>query len=88
VQPLERRLCALEEQRHPEASGARELFRQMATAIAGIGERRVSSITDLRLRQLQSDGKYMAVTVVHDIVMAEPLIAAGSIAAQLRIHGP
>jgi hypothetical protein len=81
-----RRVARLEETGHPEARAAREIFERLHSILGMFGERRAPTVTGLRLRQLRLAGTAAGAALVDDVLLAEPLLTAGELSAQLRSY--
>jgi hypothetical protein len=79
-----RRVEQLEEAGHPEARPAREIFERLLSILGAFGERRAPTVKGLCLRQLRLDGTAAGAALLDDVLLAEPLLAAGELWAQLR----
>ena len=86
VRSAGRRVERLNAAGHPEANSAREVFDRIASTIATFLPRRVPVVTGIRLRELRIRTGGVGIVLVEDVVMTEPLLAAGDLCAQLRIH--
>jgi hypothetical protein len=85
IASADQRVGALEAQGHAEASNTREFLSALVSILETEGERRSVTIYPLSLRQLRITSSSVAASYIRDLVMADPLVTAASIAAQLRL---
>jgi len=86
VSAIGRRVQRLQATGHPQARAALEIFAQLTPSLAEIGERRAPTLKGLSLRELCVEGTGAGAALVHDVLLAEPLLAAGDLTAQLFAH--
>jgi hypothetical protein len=80
------RVRAFEQSGHPAAPAARELLLALTEVFDVDGERSAPTIFPLRLGSLRITDSGFAASTVHDVMMANPLLNAGSLLAELAFH--
>jgi aminoglycoside phosphotransferase (APT) family kinase protein len=84
LEALSRRADRLAADSHPLAKAARVLCDDLTARIAKHAERRAPTLRGLSVRNLKLDGSVVCATHIDDLLMAEPLLCAGDVSAQLH----
>lgn len=82
---VSRRVKAFEMTNHPQAAAAANLLGAAKALLALRGERRTPAIFPLSVRQLWVTADGIAASPVDDVVLADPLVNAGSLLAELTV---
>lgn len=85
IASAQRSVEVLERSGHADAITAREFLSALKSILETAGERRAPTIYPLSLRQLRVTETGVAASYIRDFIMAEPLVTAASVAAQLRL---
>jgi hypothetical protein len=86
VRSAERRVRHFERAGGESADAAREVLVAVRHALDLLGERRAPTISRLDLQRVRITSETTGVALVHDVVMAEPLLGVAALLVKLRRH--